>query len=299
MTSSVHVDRPSTMRVWWLALRPATLTAAVGPVFVGSAVAVSHGVFAAGPAWAALVGAMLIQIATNLFNDWADFEKGADTDQRLGPARASQMGWLAAKHVLVGGVVASGLAALVGVYLIAVAGWPIVVIGVASLACAFLYTAGPYPLGYHGLGDVFVLLFFGFVAVAGTYYVQAGTVSVDALWAGAAVGLPATAILVVNNLRDRVTDGAAGKRTLVARFGDRFGRVEYVALVLGAYLVLLGPVATGGAVGWLAPAITLPLAIARIRAVWRASGKELNPELGRTAKWGLLFSVVLGLGVMW
>lgn len=218
---------------WALAARPRTLTAAAAPVAAGCGVAAADGVFARGPALAALVGALLIQIATNLANDYYDFVKGSDTEDRVGPVRATQAGLLAPESVRRGAIATLGLATVVGAYLAAVAGWPVVVVGIAALVCAVAYTGGPWPLAYHGLGDLFVFVFFGPVAVAGAYYVQARAVSADALLAGVGIGAFSTAILVANNMRDRETDAAAGKRTLAVRLGDRGTAAQYLAC-LGA-----------------------------------------------------------------
>src|SRR5580692_1531577 len=218
--------QPGLLRVWLLACRPATLVAAFVPVAVGAACAVADAHFRAGPALAALLGAVFIQIGTNLANDVYDFERGADTAERLGPTRAVQAGLLTARQVRAGMVVAFGLATLAGAYLVSAAGWPVVAIGVLSVASGIAYTGGPYPLGYHGLGDVFVMAFFGFVAVCGTVFVQAHEVPLLAWLAAVPVGAIATAVLVVNNLRDREQDARAGKRTLAVRFGRRAGVVE-------------------------------------------------------------------------
>jgi 1,4-dihydroxy-2-naphthoate octaprenyltransferase len=285
-------------RVWLLAIRPATLTAALGPVAVGSALAFSDGFFDVWPALAALLGAVLIQIGTNLFNDWADFAKGADTDERLGPPRAVQRGWLTPRQVLSGAVVSFALAIAVGGYLVWHAGWPLVVIGLLSVICGVLYTGGPAPLAYTGLGDPFVMAFFGVVAVCGTYFVQAMSLTPAVVVASLAVGALATAILVVNNLRDRDTDRLASKRTLVVRFGERFGRVEYVALLLFAYAVPVIALLMGGSYGWLLPLPTLPLALRRIRRVTTMDGAALNAELAATAQLGLVFNLLLATGVM-
>jgi len=289
------------LKVWLAAIRPATLTAALGPVVVGSALAASDGVFDALPAVAALLGALFIQIGTNLFNDWADFEKGADTDDRLGPPRAVQRGWLSARQVLVGSFVSFALAVAVGVFLVLHAGWPLVVVGLVSIVCGLLYTGGPAPLAYTGLGDPFVLTFFGVVAVCGTYFVQALTLTPAVVAASLSVGALATAILVVNNLRDRDTDARAGKRTLVVRFGERFGRLEYGLLIGLAYVVpiaayLLAPERASW--GWLLPLATLPLALHRVRKVGATDGAALNTELAATAQLGLLFNLLLATGVM-
>jgi 1,4-dihydroxy-2-naphthoate polyprenyltransferase len=294
---------PSIARAWLLAIRPATLTAALGPVAVGTGLAAADGAFDASVALAALLGATFIQIGTNLYNDYADFKKGADTDERLGPARAVQRGWLGPEQVRAGAAVSFGIASLFGGYLILVAGWPILVIGLLSLLSGVLYTGGPAPLAYTGLGDLFVILFFGFAAVCGTYYAQALALA-PATYAGAgAVGLLATAILVVNNLRDRHTDAKAGKRTLVVRFGERFGRREYVLCIVLSYLLVAAVPAVSMAQGltvawgWLLPWLTLPLAIHQTRQVLGTDGAALNPHLGGTARVGLLFSLLLALGV--
>ena len=301
MVMSASINRPSTTRIWVSAARPATLPAACSPVMVGTALAAAHGSLRVDAALAALLGALLLQIATNFFNDYADFKKGADTEERLGPARATQKGWLQPKQVLNASVFTFALAALVGVYLVVHAGWPVVMIGLASIACGVLYTGGPKPLAYHGLGDIFVLLFFGVVAVCGTYYVQAFTWSSTVFVASLGVGALITAILVVNNLRDRLTDAKAAKGTLVVRYGERFGRGEYVALVASAYaipVVLFLMPGEGVSAFYLLPCLSLPLAIGVTRRVLSAEGSALNPELGATAKVGLVYSLLLSVGVL-
>ncbi len=292
--------RPGSFRAWVLAARPPTLFAAVVPVLVGSACALAAGAFRPLPALAALVGALLLQIAANFANDVFDYEKGADTAERLGPVRAVQAGLLTPESVRRGLWVTLGLSLLVGVYLTAVAGPAIVIIGLASMLAAVAYTGGPYPLGYHGLGDVFVMLFFGFVAVGGTTFVQAGTVTPLSLYAAVPVGALATAILVVNNLRDRETDARAGKRTLAVRLGERGALIEYVTLLSLAYAVPLALYASGRAgIGALAPLLTLPLAAALVRKVARERGRALNPLLARTAKLLFVHGVLFALGLTW
>jgi 1,4-dihydroxy-2-naphthoate octaprenyltransferase len=299
MSTASPATRPSPLAIWLAAIRPATLWAGVTPVAVGTALAFVDGVAQWLPAVAALVGALLIQIGTNLFNDYADFVKGADTEERLGPARVTQKGWLTARQVATAAALTFGASVLVGSYLVLIGGWPIVWIGIASIACGVLYTGGPYPLGYIGLGDVFVLAFFGVVAVCGTYYVQALTVSTAAVLASLAVGALATAILVVNNLRDRFTDVKAGKRTLAVRFGGSFARVEYIVLVAAAYLVPVAVVVSGlGGPGWLVPLMSLPLAIKETRGVLTKEGVDLNPHLGGTARLGMVHGLLLSLGVL-
>ena len=286
-------------RSWVIAARPKTLSAALAPVAVGSACAASVDAFRIGPALAALLGAVLIQIGTNLANDLYDFEKGADAAGRLGPTRVTQAGLLSARQVRGGMVVVFALALLLGIYLTAIAGWPVVAIGLASIAAGVAYTAGPWPLGYLGLGDVFVFVFFGLVAVCGTAFVQARAVPPLACIAAVPVGALTTAILVVNNLRDREQDARAGKRTLAVRLGARATRAEYAMLVALAYLVpTLMALHHGSFI--LLPWLTLPLALALVRAVRTYDGAALNPLLGRTALLtlchGALFAAGIALG---
>jgi 1,4-dihydroxy-2-naphthoate octaprenyltransferase len=292
--------RPGSARAWVIAARPPTLSAALVPVAVGTACAFAEGSLRAGPALAALAGALLLQIAANFANDVFDFEKGADTAERLGPVRAVQAGLLAPSTVRRGLYVVIALALLVGAYLTAAAGPIIVVIGLASIAAAVAYTGGPYPLGYHGLGDVFVMLFFGFVAVLGTTFVQVGRITELALYAAVPVGALATAILVVNNLRDIDTDRVAGKRTLAVRFGERGSLVEYAALLVSAYAVPVWlVVARHAPVTVLLPLLTLPFGARLVRAVARERGRALNLLLKQTAllllAYGLLFTLGLTL----
>ncbi len=291
--------RPTSLQVWRAAIRPATLWAGAVPVFVGSALAVSDGFRSWMPALAALVGAVLIQIGTNLVNDYADFATGADGPDRLGPPRATAQGWLTARQVAVGAATALAGATGVGVYIVWVGGWPMFWVGIASLVCAVAYTAGPFPLGYHGLGDLFVFLFFGLAAVCGTYYLQTGQVSEGAICAAVAVGALATAILVVNNLRDRHTDARVGKRTLAVRLGARGARLEYALLMVLGYGAVAYAVATGhGGVGWLLALASLPIAWRETRAVFAKDGAELNPHLGGAARLELVFGLLLSLGAL-
>ncbi len=281
-----------------LASRPKTLTAAVVPVAVGTACAHVAGGVRFLPAFAALFGAMMIQIGTNFANDVFDFEKGADDDSRVGPTRAVAAGLLSPAQMKVAMVAAFGAATLAGLYLVAVGGWPIVVVGLLSIASGVAYTGGPFPLGYHGLGDLFVMIFFGFVAVMGTTWVQVHALTTLSLMASVPIGALATAILVVNNLRDRQTDTVAGKRTLAVRFGRLFAIGEYAALSSMAYATPIFLYATGMA-GWpvLAPLMTLPLALMYLRRLGRLSGAALNPLLGATAKLLLLYGLLFTLGL--
>jgi 1,4-dihydroxy-2-naphthoate octaprenyltransferase len=292
---------PSALRVWLLATRPATLTAALSPVMVGAAAAwrASGGTaYRWGAVAAALLGAMFIQVGTNLANDVFDFEKGADTAERLGPTRVTQAGLLTPSQVRAGMVVSFALATLAGVYLTAIAGWPIVAIGVASIASGVAYTGGPYPLGYNGLGDVFVFLFFGLVAVGGTAFVALGSVPPLALALAVPVGALATAVLVVNNVRDHGTDVRAGKRTVVVRFGRRFGVAEYAACWLAALAVPVALALSRRAPWMLLPLFTLPLGVALARKVATLEGRPLNPVLGATAGALLLHSLLTTVGLL-
>jgi 1,4-dihydroxy-2-naphthoate polyprenyltransferase len=289
-------------RVWALAARPKTLTAAVAPVLAGTGLAAHHGVVAWLPASAALVGAILIQIGTNLANDYYDFVRGGDTEERVGPVRVTQAGLLAPETVKRGMLVVLGTAMLVGVYLVSVGGWPIVWIGLASLAAAVAYTGGPYPLAYHGLGDVFVFVFFGLIAVGGTYYVQGLSWPPDALLAGAGLGALSTAILVANNLRDIDTDAKAGKRTLAVRLGRTGTKAQYtLMLAIAAAVPPLGVVTLDWPLAALVPLLVMPLAVGPLRTVLKASTPaELIVALGGTARlvalYGLLLALGLGLG---
>jgi 1,4-dihydroxy-2-naphthoate octaprenyltransferase len=289
---------PGRVRVWLLAARPATLSAAVVPVLVGSAVGAAQGRFLPLPFAAALAAAVLIQVGTNLANDYFDFRKGADTETRLGPLRVTQGGLLAPETVRAGTIVAFGLAALVGLYLVAVGGWPILAIGLLSIAAGVLYTGGPWPLGYHGLGDLLVFVFFGVVAVMGTAYLHTGAISRDVFVTSLPVGLLVTAILVVNNLRDIDTDRAAGKRTLAVRIGRRATRTQYVLCVAGAYIVPLGRWLAGAASAWSwLPWLTLPLAVRLVRIVSTQEGRPLNRALKGTGQLHLLFGALYALSL--
>jgi len=285
--------RPGSAKAWVLAARPPTLSAAIVPVLVGTACAVGESGFRPGAALAALTGALLLQIAANFANDVFDYEKGADTAERLGPVRAVQAGLLTPGAVRRGLYVVLGLALLVGVYLTAVAGGAVVVIGLASMTAAVAYTGGPYPLGYHGLGDVFVMGFFGFVAVLGTTFVEVGRVSSLGVAASVPVGALATAILVVNNLRDIATDRVAGKRTLAVRWGERGALTEYALLLVAAYAVPAWLFVAGRAsVAILLPLVSIPLAVRLFLRVRTERGRALNPLLGGTAKLLLLYGVL-------
>jgi 1,4-dihydroxy-2-naphthoate octaprenyltransferase len=292
--------RPGSVRAWALAARPATLTAAFAPVAVGTACAWRAGGFRWDAALAALVGAFLIQIATNFANDMYDFQKGADTEERLGPVRAAQAGLLTVAQLRRGIVFTVVLALLVGIYLTWVAGPAVVGIGLTSIAAGLAYTGGPFPLAYNGLGDLFVMLFFGFVAVCGTAFVQVLAVP-DTAWAASIpLGALATAILAVNNVRDFEGDAKAGKRTLVVRFGRKAGVREYNVLFVTAYAMPIAMFALRLTSLWvLLPLVTIPWAMRLTRSVARDRGPVLNQTLAGTAKllsvYGILFAIGIAL----
>lgn len=290
---------PGSVKAWVLAARPATLTAALAPVAVGTACAWRVERFRWDAALAALLGAFLIQIATNFANDMYDFQKGADTEARLGPLRAAQAGLLTLGALKRGIVVTLLFAMGTGVYLTWIAGPAVIVIGLSSIAAGLAYTGGPFPLAYNGLGDVFVMLFFGFVAVCGTTFVQALYVPDLALLASIPIGALATAILAVNNVRDVEGDAEAGKRTLVVRFGRQSGVREYVSLLVLAYAAPVLMLA----LGWAGPLVLLPLLTipwgARLaRSVAGDRGTALNATLGGTAKLLSVYGVLFALGIM-
>jgi 1,4-dihydroxy-2-naphthoate octaprenyltransferase len=285
-----------------MAVRPKTLAAAVSPVLIGTGLAAFRGAFRPLPALMALIGALLIQIATNLANDYYDFVRGADTAERVGPVRVTQAGLLAPATVRRAMVAVMVAAVLVGSYLVWVGGWPILWVGVLSLVCAVAYTGGPFPLAYLGLGDLFVFVFFGLVAVAGTYWVQARALPPDALLAGAGVGALSTAILVVNNLRDLATDTRVGKRTLAVRIGCLATAVQYtILLVVGVAAPVLGilvyewPTVTAAA-----GLVTTVVCVTPLRTVWgHRDPRELVPALGQTARGVALYGILLATALAW
>ena len=293
-------DHSGGWRAWLLAARVRTLPVAAAPVAVGSALAFADGQGRALPAAAALLGALLIQLGANLANDVFDFERGADTDSRVGPPRAAQLGLLSTRELKWGTAAVFAAAVAVGSYLVALAGWPIALLGLVCIAAGLAYTGGPFAFGYHGLGDPAVFLFFGVVAVCGTYYVQALTLPLQALLASFSVGAFATAVLVVNNLRDVETDERAAKRTLAVRFGPSAARFEYAGLIGFAYLMLPVLWQNGApAAAALLPLLSLPLAVGLVRIVWRASdGPTLNAVLARTAKLEVGFALLLAAGLL-
>ena len=288
------------LKIWLMASRPKTLPAAVAPVAIGLAMAYADGAFSPLIAAATLLGALFIQIGTNFANDYFDFMHGTDTDERLGPTRVTQAGLVSLRGMRWATALSFLIAAAFGAVLVYYGGWPILLIGILSILAGVLYTAGPFPLGYIGLGDILVLIFFGFVAVGGTYYLQTGTLNTAVLIAGAGPGLLSTAILAVNNLRDRETDVKTGKRTLAVRFGARFARYEYLlsVLITGCIPVALC-LMTKDHYAALASVPVLLLTVPSIKQVFRReSGPELNSVLGETGRALFLFSIIFSLGWM-
>jgi 1,4-dihydroxy-2-naphthoate polyprenyltransferase len=304
VSATATAAAPTGIRVWLLAARPATLPAAIVPVLVGTGAAL-HGLHEIHERvfLPTLVAALLIQIGTNFANDVSDFHRGADAGERLGPLRVTQGGLVSPRQVLQATYITFGLALLIGLYLIVVegGGWPILLIGILCLGAGVLYTGGPWPFGYHGLGDLVCFICFGVLAVLGTAYVQTRTITPLDVWASIPVGCLVTAILIVNNLRDIDTDRQVSKRTLAVRLGRRGTRLEYGLCVAVAYAVVVGLGAAGVVGGWWwLPLLTLPLAIWLVRFVSRTEGRPLNQALKRTGQlhllFGVLFAIALWLG---
>jgi 1,4-dihydroxy-2-naphthoate octaprenyltransferase len=300
MNTNMATETITRWQAWKLAARPKTLPAALSPVVVGTALAFADDGFAWLPALAAAAGALLLQILSNFANDYSDFFRGADTPDRLGPVRVTSAGIITPAAMRKGILAVIAASALVGLYLVWVGGWPILLIGAASIVAALAYTGGPFPFGYYGLGELFVFLFFGVAAVCGTYYVQTLTLTPAVMTASFAVGALVTAILVVNNYRDIDTDRRAGKRTLAVRLGRRGAQIEYAGLL--AFAFLLPPVMwlLEDAGPWvLATWLTAPLAVQLVRTLATATdGPTLNRTLAGTARLGLLFSLLLAAGIM-
>ncbi len=291
---------PNLTQRWFLAIRPKTLPAAVAPVLLGWSIAAQTGVFRIGAALAALAVAVLIQIATNLVNDVVDFGRGADTEQRSGPIRVTETGLLTQKQVWAGVWVTFGLAALCGIYLTWLEGWVVLVLGAASIIAGIAYTAGPFPLAYNGLGDLFVMLFFGYVCVVGTVLVVSGSVPPTAWYGATAAGALTVNILVINNIRDIDSDRQAGRKNLPIVFGRKAAEWEYGLMLALAYATPLALWVTGMAGPWtMLSWVSLPQAV-KLWGVLRngESGAALNPLLGKTAQVLLRYCVLLGAGIL-
>jgi 1,4-dihydroxy-2-naphthoate octaprenyltransferase len=292
--------RPSTLRIWVMAARPRTLPASVAPVLVGTSLGAVDGDFRPLAFLAALLGACFIQVGTNLSNDYSDARRGADTEDRLGPVRVTAGGLVPPRQVLVATYISFAAAVAVGAYLVYVAGWELLLVGAASILAGVLYTGGPRPYGYEGLGELFVFAFFGVVAVAGSYFVQVERLSWEAFALAVPVGLLAASILTVNNIRDLETDRRAGKRTLAVRLGSETARALYATMVFGAYVTLLPTWVAGALEVWiLLPVLTVPLALRLVAEVSeRTDGPSLNAALARTGLLQLAFCVLLSAGIL-
>jgi len=288
----------SKIKIWITASRPKTLWAAFSPVIIGTAMAYGEGKVHWLAAVLAAVGAILIQIGTNFSNDYYDYFRGADKKERLGPLRVTQAGLVKPETMKRATILVFSLAFASGIYLIYRGGWPVLIIGLLSILFGILYTAGPYPLGYNGLGDIFVLIFFGLVAVGGTYYVQALEINSLVLLAGLSPGLFSTAILTVNNLRDIASDKQAGKKTLAVRFGEDFARLEYLFSVLMACLIpIILFFITDSHLYALAASLVFLAAIPPIRIIYEQKpGKIFNQVLATTGRLLLLYSLLFSIG---
>lgn len=289
----------ATIKSWILASRPKTLFAAVSPVLTGSAMAYADGVFSLFLAFIALACSILIQIATNFVNDLYDFLKGADNEKRLGPQRALASGLISTKSMKVAIFFTFGLAFLLGLVLVYQSGWPILVVGIISILSGFIYTAGPFPLAYNGLGDIFVFIFFGLVATAGTYFVQALDLTTLSLLISIPCGALITNILVVNNYRDIETDRLSNKKTLAVIFGKSFTRIQYVLFILISYFIpFLLFVKFDFSLTIFLPFATFPLAIKLVKMIYFLDGPALNKTLELSAKFSLIFSILFSIGII-
>ena len=289
---------PSKFKVWILASRPKTLWAAVAPVIIGTAMAYGDGHVHWPAALIALFGSVMIQIGTNLANDYFDFHKGADTAERTGPTRVTQSGLIAPRTILLAFIFVFSLAFFSGMYLVWRGGWPILILGLLSILFGILYTGGPFPLSYLGLGDLFVVIFFGPVAVGGTYYVQTLQMNWTVLLAGLSPGLISTSILVANNLRDISTDLKAGKRTLAVRFGARFSQIQYSFQLISAALIPSGIfMITHQHPYSIAAAVIILFSIPTLHTIFfKNDGMALNRALADTGKLLLLYSLIFSIG---
>jgi len=296
MSEQIKLTKP---QIWILAARPKTLPAAAASVILGCSLAIKNGSFLLFPSLAAIFISILLQIGANLANDLFDFQRGADTSHRLGPIRVTQAGLLSQEQVRRGMIVVFGLSIVLGSYLAWIAGWIVIAIGLSAILAALAYTGGPFPYGYHSFGEFFVLLFFGFAAVCGTYYVQTHNINMPVFWAGFAMGLLVTNILVVNNLRDIETDRTARKITLAVRFGINGTRIEYLACLLIAYaipiiLTLTERTYSGSFFTWL----SIPLAIRLLKELTNFAGSNLNQTLAGTARLALMYALLFSFGII-
>ncbi len=289
----------SKIKLWIIASRPKTLPAAVAPVLVGTAVAIHDNVFKPIPAFLALVVSLLIQIGTNFVNDYGDFKKGADSKDRVGPERFLTLGIITPTQMKKAIYITFTLAFASGLYLVYLGGLPALLIGVFSIIAGISYTAGPFPLAYNGLGDVFVFVFFGLVATTGTYYVQALSVSPLVIWVAVPIGLLITNILVVNNYRDADEDKLVNKKTLAVIFGKRFSLFQYIISIVISYIVLFQLYFQYEfTIAIFLPVLLIPLAIKLIKEMITTEGKQLNLTLAKTAMFSVLFSLLFSIGLV-
>ena len=287
------------MKNWLLAARLKTLPVAISPVILGSALAIHDQSFHTFICIITIFTAVLIQVGTNFANDVYDYQKGSDREDRLGPKRATQSGLIYPQKMKKAMWLTFGLAICLGFYLASIGGWPIVLIGLTSIAAGIAYTGGPYPLGYHGFGDLFVFIYFGLIAVTGTYFLQVGEVNNLSIWLGSIMGMLATAILVVNNLRDIDADKLSGKYTLAVRMGKTFTKIQYSILVLIPFLV---PVyiwwSYESELSLLLTIFALPISFFLIKEIFTLTGRELNSVLTRTVRFLFIFTILLSTGLV-
>ena len=287
------------MDKWILAIRVKTLPAAIAPVLVGSALSYKDSFFDIFIFFMTLLAALLIQIGTNFANDVFDFQKGTDRDDRLGPTRATQAGLITPENMKKAMWKAFSMSIFVGLYLAFIGGWPIVIIGLASIIAGIAYTGGPYPLGYNGFGELFVFLFFGIIAVPGSFYLQSGTVNADSIYLGASMGMISSAILVVNNLRDINTDKVTGKKTLAVSFGVIFSYFEYFILILGPYIIHLYLIINNSyKLSMFIVFFSLPIALHLFFQLIIKKGSELNNVLASTSRLLVLFALLTSFGLI-
>ncbi|MBI3124915.1 MAG: 1,4-dihydroxy-2-naphthoate polyprenyltransferase [Ignavibacteriales bacterium] len=284
---------------WVLATRPRTLPAALVPVLVGSSIAINDGMFKPLAAIVALLCAILIQIGTNFVNDLYDFLHGTDKKDRIGPKRVVTSGLISIPEMKLGIIFVFGLSFVLGMYLVHLAGWEILLLGVISILAGIAYTAGPFPLAYNGLGDIASFLFFGLIGTVGTYYVQANEISPFAFWSSIPVGALITNILVVNNYRDREEDQSNGKNTLAVLLGEKFARLQYVFFMIVSYAILFVVYFTYKNSAWVfLPLISLPLSVKLIKMIFTLRGRELNKTLELTAKLSALYGLLFAAGIL-
>jgi 1,4-dihydroxy-2-naphthoate octaprenyltransferase len=293
------IEKISKIDSWILASRPKTLLAAVVPVLVGSALAFYEDSFQPVAAIFALMCSVLIQVGTNFTNDLYDFMKGADRKDRYGPHRALASGWLTVNEMKIAVILTFSIAFLLGMYLVYLGGIPILIIGILSILAGLAYTAGPYPLAYNGLGDIFVFLFFGLIGTTGTFYVQTMKVTYLVFWSSIPVGALITNILVVNNYRDTDEDRIAGKKTLAVIFGKRFARYQYIFFMIVSYLIPLVVYFTFKQNIWVfLPLLTFPISFKLVKMIFTLEGKQLNKTLELTARLSLLYGILFALGIL-